>query len=157
MLPAPPLTVVMAFRAVSAPMLRSEPGTLLETVAGTMTMGTQSSPCLPRAACNSSSDRKACRAEPSDCVFIFSARRAPRVVGESREFLVAQREERGRRNECQERKRPGVLSQRTAAKRAGLTPHVRAKYMAVTLRYRNMQKNKKQTKLLSWEKYRWPP
>lgn len=54
----------MAFRAVSAPMLRSEPGTLLETVAGTMTMGTQNSSYFPRAVNNSSSDRKACRAEP---------------------------------------------------------------------------------------------
>lgn len=63
-LPAPSLTVVMAFRAVSAPMLRSEPGTLLETVAGTMTMGTQNSSYFPRAVINSSSDRKACRAEP---------------------------------------------------------------------------------------------
>lgn len=63
-LPAPSLTVVMAFRAVSAPMLRSEPGTLLETVAGTMTMGTQNSSYFPRAINNSSSDRKACRAEP---------------------------------------------------------------------------------------------
>lgn len=62
--PAPSLTVVMAFRAVSAPMLRSEPGTLLETVAGTMTMGTQNSSYFPRAVNNSSSDRKACRAEP---------------------------------------------------------------------------------------------
>lgn len=60
----PSLTVVMAFRAVSAPMLRSEPGTLLETVAGTMTMGTQNSSYFPRAVNNSSSDRKACRAEP---------------------------------------------------------------------------------------------
>lgn len=62
--PVPSLTVVMAFRAVSAPMLRSEPGTLLETVAGTMTMGTQNSSYFPRAVNNSSSDSKACRAEP---------------------------------------------------------------------------------------------
>ena len=33
------LTEVMVFRAVSAPMLKSEPGTLLETVAGITTMG----------------------------------------------------------------------------------------------------------------------
>lgn len=45
-------------------MLRSEPGTLLETVAGTMTMGTQNSSYVPRAANNSWSDKKACRAEP---------------------------------------------------------------------------------------------
>lgn len=67
-LPAPSLTLVMAFRAVSAPMLRSEPGTLLETVAGTMTMGTQNSSYFPRAANNSNSDRKPCRAEPRDLV-----------------------------------------------------------------------------------------
>lgn len=48
------LTSVMAFRAVSEPMLRSEPGILLETVAGTMTMGTQSSVYLSRAAESSS-------------------------------------------------------------------------------------------------------
>lgn len=67
-LPVPSLTLVMAFRAVSAPMLRSEPGTLLETVAGTMTMGTQNSSYFPRAANNSNSDRKPCRAEPRDLV-----------------------------------------------------------------------------------------
>lgn len=33
------LTEVMVLRAVSAPMLKSEPGTLLETVAGITTMG----------------------------------------------------------------------------------------------------------------------
>lgn len=66
----PSLTVVMAFRAVSAPMLRSEPGTLLETVAGTMTMGTQNSSYFPRAVNNSSSDRKACRAEPRALVVV---------------------------------------------------------------------------------------
>lgn len=48
------LTSVMAFRAVSEPMLRSEPGILLETVAGTITMGTQSSSYFPRAAESSS-------------------------------------------------------------------------------------------------------
>lgn len=42
-------------------MLRSEPGILLETVAGTMTMGTQNSSYFPRAVNNSSSDRKACK------------------------------------------------------------------------------------------------
>lgn len=60
----------MAFRAVSAPMLRSEPGTLLETVAGTMTMGTHNSSYFPRAVNNSSSDRKPCRAEPPALVSI---------------------------------------------------------------------------------------
>lgn len=45
---------VMVFRAVSAPMLKSEPGTLLETVAGTITMGTQNSSYLSRAADSSS-------------------------------------------------------------------------------------------------------
>lgn len=54
----------MAFRAVSAPMLRSEPGTLLETVAGTITMGTHNSSYFPRAVNNSSRDRRPCRAEP---------------------------------------------------------------------------------------------
>lgn len=38
-----PLTSVIALSAVSAPMLRSDPGILLETVAGTITMGTQNS------------------------------------------------------------------------------------------------------------------
>ena len=37
------LTVQMVFRAVSAPMLKSDPGTLLETVAGMTTNGMQSS------------------------------------------------------------------------------------------------------------------
>lgn len=69
LLPTPSLTVVMAFKAVSAPMLRSEPGTLLETVAGTMTMGTQNSSYFSRAVNNSSSDRKACRAEPRALVW----------------------------------------------------------------------------------------
>ena len=36
----------MVFRAVSATMLRSEPGTLFETVAGTITIGTQNFLCL---------------------------------------------------------------------------------------------------------------
>lgn len=84
---APSLTVVMAFRAVSAPMLRSEPGTLLETVAGTMTMGTQNSSYFPRAVNNSSSDRKACRAEPSALV---SARGLEGWSG--REVLLATKE-----------------------------------------------------------------
>lgn len=44
-----PLTSVMAFSAVSEPMLRSEPGILLDTVAGTMTIGTQNSLYLSRA------------------------------------------------------------------------------------------------------------
>lgn len=48
------LTSVMAFRAVSEPMLRSDPGTLLDTVAGTMTMGTQNSLYLSRAVESSS-------------------------------------------------------------------------------------------------------
>lgn len=48
------LTSVMAFRAVSEPTLRSEPGTLLDTVAGTMTMGTHNSLYLSRAAESSS-------------------------------------------------------------------------------------------------------
>lgn len=43
------LTSVMAFSAVSEPMLRSEPGILLDTVAGTMTIGTQNSLYLSRA------------------------------------------------------------------------------------------------------------
>lgn len=37
------LTVQMVFSAVSAPMLKSDPGTLLETVAGMTTNGMQSS------------------------------------------------------------------------------------------------------------------
>lgn len=37
------LTSVIVFKAVSAPMLKSEPGTLLDTVAGTITMGIQNS------------------------------------------------------------------------------------------------------------------
>lgn len=86
----------MAFRAVSAPMLRSEPGTLLETVAGTMTMGTQSSPRLPRAACNSSSDRRACGAEPSD----FSVKWGVEAAG-SGGGGESRAAEGGRRNECQ--------------------------------------------------------
>lgn len=51
------LTFVIALRAVSAPMLKSEPGTLLETVAGTMTMGIQNSSYFPRAANKSISPR----------------------------------------------------------------------------------------------------
>ena len=47
----------MVLRAVSAPMLKSDPGTLLDTVAGTITIGTQNSLCFPRAADNSSSPR----------------------------------------------------------------------------------------------------
>lgn len=57
------LTSVMAFRAVSEPMLRSEPGILLETVAGTITIGTQSSVCLSRAAESSSNPTYACSSE----------------------------------------------------------------------------------------------
>lgn len=51
------LTSVMVFRAVSEPMLKSEPGTLLETVAGTITMGMQNSGKRSRAADSSSSPR----------------------------------------------------------------------------------------------------
>lgn len=36
-------TIVMVLRAVSAPMLKSDPGTLLDTVAGTTTSGIHSS------------------------------------------------------------------------------------------------------------------
>lgn len=77
----------MAFRAVSAPMLRSVPGTLLDTVAGTMTMGTQSSSYFPRAVNNSSRDRKACRAEPGALVVsagskvLLATRRGAKVGG----------------------------------------------------------------------------
>lgn len=88
---APSLTVVMAFRAVSAPMLRSEPGTLLETVAGTMTIGTQNSSNFPRAADNSSSDSKACRAEPRALVGSERERDFGTVVG-LREVLLATKE-----------------------------------------------------------------
>ncbi|TNN63584.1 hypothetical protein EYF80_026236 [Liparis tanakae] len=70
----------MAFRAVSAPMLRSEPGTLLETVAGTMTMGTQNSSYFPRAVNNSSSDRKACKAEPRALVAAKGSRLRSEMV-----------------------------------------------------------------------------
>lgn len=103
-MPVPSLTVVMAFRAVSAPMLRSEPGTLLETVAGTITMGTQNSSYLLRAVNNSSSDRKACRAEPRALVSVRVELWRPGLV-ERRH-----KEERDRNGGGQERE-PG-LSQR---------------------------------------------
>lgn len=41
------LTEVMVLRAVSAPMLKSEPGRLLDTVAGMITMGIHSSSYFP--------------------------------------------------------------------------------------------------------------
>lgn len=53
------LTSVIVFRAVSAPMLKSEPGTLLDTVAGTIAMGIQNSSYFSRAAESSKSPRYA--------------------------------------------------------------------------------------------------
>lgn len=51
------LTSVIVFKAVSAPMLKSEPGTLLDTVAGTITMGIQNSSYVSRAVLSSKSPR----------------------------------------------------------------------------------------------------
>lgn len=113
----PSLTVVMAFKAVSAPMLRSEPGTLLETVAGTMTMGTQSSSYFPRAVNNSSSDRKACRAEPRALV----SARLETVTAVWWGGATCHKEGKDISGRCQGEE-PG-LSQRAAAKQTGTTLH----------------------------------
>lgn len=111
----------MAFRAVSAPMLRSEPGTLLETVAGTMTMGTQNSSYFPRAVNSSSSDRKACRAEPR-CFSVCEGGTVAGCFGWLVErLLLATRKGKTKSGGCQGEE-PG-LSQRTAAKQTGTTPH----------------------------------
>lgn len=53
-------TVVMVLSAVSAPMLRSEPGTLLETVAGMTQSGMQSSSNLALPSISSRLPVKAC-------------------------------------------------------------------------------------------------
>lgn len=122
---APSLTAVMAFRAVSAPMLRSEPGTLLETVAGTTTMGTQNSSYFPRAANSSSSDRKACGegGEGRTHDFREGCNAARLGGGGGKEVLLAaqNRGEREKVEGCQGEE-PG-LSQRAAAKQTGTTPH----------------------------------
>lgn len=52
--------MVMVLRAVSAPMLKSEPGTLLETVAGMTQMGMQSSSYLALPSISSRLPTKAC-------------------------------------------------------------------------------------------------
>lgn len=109
----------MAFRAVSAPMLRSEPGTLLETVAGTMTMGTQNSSYFPRAVNNSSRDRKACRAEPRALVFARGEGSLWQGGLEERSYLPQGRGT-GKSGWCQGEEPD--LSQRTAAKQTGTTP-----------------------------------
>lgn len=116
MLPAPSLTVVMAFRAVSAPMLRSEPGTLLETVAGTITMGTQNSSYLPRAVNNSSSDRNACRVEPRALVSVR--------VELSWPGLAERCQKTGERQKWREPREGARFITTEAAKQRGAAPHI---------------------------------
>lgn len=53
-------TVVMVFRAVSAPMLKSDPGTLFETVAGITTIGIHNSSYLSLAWTSSRPPENAC-------------------------------------------------------------------------------------------------
>lgn len=65
------LTSVMAFRAVSEPMLRSDPGMLLETVAGIITIGTQNSAYLSRADESSSNPTYACSMETQHLIGKF--------------------------------------------------------------------------------------
>lgn len=107
-------------------MLRSEPGTLLETVAGTMTMGTQNSSYFPRAVNNSSNDSKACRAEPRALVCAWwelwllglSGATCHKGGGSGKRGGGGWITKSGGR----QGEEPG-LSRRTAAKQTGTTPH----------------------------------
>lgn len=55
------LAVVIVLRAVSAPILKSDPGTLFETVAGITTIGIHSSSYLERPSISSRLPVKACK------------------------------------------------------------------------------------------------
>lgn len=73
-------TVVMVLSAVSAPMLKSEPGTLLETVAGMMQSGMQSSSYLALPSSSSRLPVKACGQQGAGCRHGHGAGSCPHPV-----------------------------------------------------------------------------
>lgn len=69
------LTVVIVLRAVSAPMLKSDPGTLFETVAGITTMGMHNSSYFCLACTSSKPPENACVVKKTNYWFSACIRR----------------------------------------------------------------------------------